>query len=455
MDFIIKAIHAIYELLWGTLFTIPFFSSTLEISLLVLILVPSGILFTIKTRFFFIRCFKAMLKVVLKKEEGNKSLSGFQALIVSTATRVGMGNLVGVVAAISVGGAGAVFWMWVMALLNTALAFMEATLAQLHQRKDPLFGGFKGGPAYYLHDLFAGKKKYSILAIGFALSGLLCWLGISSVIGNSVTQTFHSSFGIDPLITSILLTILCALVVLSNKTVKVLDVLVPIMAVAYFACTLVIIILNLNLIPGVIANIISQAFGLQEVSGAGIGMVIMQGVKRGLFSNEAGSGSAPCASGCSEVEHPAESGLLQALGVLIDTIVICTCSAMIVLLVPQNLLQGLEGMELLEASMNYHMGSIGSIFIAIILLLFCFSTFLGILFYARCNISYMFETSRKAQTIYKILALIMLFIGGISSYGFVWELGDIGIALMTIFNIIALYLLSNEAINSLNDYMKK
>ena len=193
---------AIYNLFWGDLFTIPLpGGSSLGISLLVLILVPAGIFFTIRTKFLTFRCFPEMIKISVEKQTGKdkSALSGIQALIVSTATRVGMGNMVGVVAAISAGGAGAVFWMWVMALLGSSTAFIEATLAQLHKEKDPLYGGYRGGPAYYIHNFFAKHKKKSIIAVLFALSGLLCWCGVSQVISNSVSTSFENAFSIPPI----------------------------------------------------------------------------------------------------------------------------------------------------------------------------------------------------------------------------------------------------------------
>ena len=178
----------------------------------------------------------------------------------------------------------------------------------------------------------------------------------------------------------------------------------------------------------------------------------MNGVKRGLFSNEAGSGSAPCAAAAAEMSHPAKSGLLQAFGVFIDTIVICSCTAMIMLLTPAERVQGLEGMDLLQAAMEYHLGSFGVVFIALILWLFSFSTFIGILFYARSNVAYLFGDNWVSQTAYKILALVMLFIGGLAAYTFVWDLGDVGIGLMTIFNIAVILPMSREALDSLRDY---
>ena len=449
-----------YGLLWNDLVTLPLpGGGTLGLPLLVLLLVPTGLFFTVVTRFLPFRLFPEMVRITVEKKTGSDSdaLSGFQALIVSTATRVGMGNLAGVVAAISAGGAGAVFWMWVSALLGSATAFVEATLAQLYKEKDPLYGGWRGGPAYYIQGMInekrGGAPRKSWLAIGFALSGLLCWCGISQVISNSVASSFENAFHIKPLYTTIVLVIVAAVIVLrKNATVKVLDIIVPIMAALYFVCTLFIIGKNIGLMPAVFARIFEEAFGLRAVAGGAFGSVIMFGVKRGLFSNEAGSGSAPCAAATAETDHPVKIGLMQAFGVFIDTIVICSCTAFIMLLVPQELLAGLEGMDALQAAMHYHFGNVGVIFIAVILWLFSFSTFVGVLFYARSNVAFLFGDNWASQTAYKVLCLGMLFVGGLAAYTFVWDLSDLGIGLMTVFNLVAVYPLCKKALASLRDY---
>ncbi len=451
--------RAIYNILWGDLVTIPLpGGDSLGLSLLVMILIPAGLYFTVRTRFLPFRLFPEMLRVTLEsnKKSDKEGISGLQALIVSTACRVGMGNLVGVVAAISAGGAGAVFWMWIIALLGSSTAFIEATLAQLYKERDPLYGGYRGGPAYYLHHLFikeGSRRKHSVIASLFALSGLICWCGISQVTANSISSSFENAFRIPPIYSTVFLVIIAAIIVLrKNTTVRVLDIIVPIMAACYFFITIFIIVKNAGQLPAVFERIFAEAFGLRQVAGGGIGAVIMNGAKRGLFSNEAGSGSAPCAAAAADISHPAKEGLLQALGVFIDTIVICSCSAMIMLLTPESLTSGLEGMDLLQTAMKYHLGEFGVTFIAVILWLFSFSTFLGILFYARSNVAYLFGDNWLSQTLYKVLALIMLFVGGLAAYQFVWDLGDVGVGLMTIFNMIALFPLAPKALKALRDY---
>lgn len=457
-----NVISWIYGLLWGDLVTIPLpHGGSMGVSLLVLILIPSGIFFTIRFRFLPVRLLPDMIRAAVEKKGGadKGTISGLQTLIIATATRVGMGNLVGVVAAISAGGAGAVFWMWVTAVLGSSTAFAEAALAQIYKEKDPLYGGYRGTPAYYIHDCFKRRgstKRRSFFAALFALSGLICWCGISQVISNSVSSAFENAFEIPPVYTTIVLVALAAVIVLrKNATVKVLDVLVPVMAGCYFLITIVLICKNIGQLPSVFVRIIEEAFGVRQAVAGGFGVVLMNGIKRGLFSNEAGSGSAPCAAAAADVSHPAKAGLLQAFGVFIDTIVICSCTAMIMLLTPQELLAGKEGMNLLQTAMSWHLGRFGVIFIAVTLWLFSFSTFIGILFYARPNVAYLFGDSWAAQTAYKAVALIMLFVGGLAAYTFVWDLGDVGIGLMTIFNMAAILKLSGKASDCLKEYERR
>lgn len=489
-DIIVKPldslVSALNGLLWGDLVVFNFGEVRIGLSIIVILLLPAGIYFTVRTRFLPFRLFPEMIKVVLepKKSKNKDSISGVQALFIATASRVGMGNLAGVVAAISFGGAGAVFWMWIVALLGSASAFIESTLAQMYKEKDPIYGGYRGGPAYFMdrmevitsvkeNDLFiddyeqttdlkskSGKRfrkgsNFKILGILFALSGLVCWAGISQIVANSVTQSFTNAFQIPPLYTSLVLVLLSGIVIFKKGgTVDVLNKIVPVMAGFYLIITLFILVKNFQYIPRMFEDIFSQALGIRQFAAGGFGAVLMNGVKRGLFSNEAGSGSAPCAAAAADVEHPVKQGLIQSLGVFIDTLFICSCSAFIMLLAPKEITEGLMGMDLLQAAMKYHLGEIGVIFIAVILFLFSFSTFIGIMFYARGNIAYVFGDSMKAQNSYFIFALLMLFVGGLAQYGWVWNLGDLGVALMTVFNMMAILPLSGQAIKSLKEYEK-
>ena len=456
---LINLIESVYRLLWGDLFTIPL-GGGIGISFMVVLLFTAGIWFTCRTRLLPVRLFRDMIAAVCEKKQGRDGLSSFQTLVISTATRVGMGNLVGVVAAVSAGGAGAVFWMWVTAILGASTSFIESTLAQKYRQPDPLYGGWRGGPAYYLHVLAErrrGKKlKRSVVAALFAASGLICWCGISQVISNSVSSAFENAFHIPPLTTTLVLTAIAAVIVLrKNATVKSLDVMVPIMAVCYFVITVGIVLFNLPKLPAVFGRIFAEAFGLRQAVAGGFGAVLMNGVKRGLFSNEAGSGSAPCAAAAAECDDPVKMGFVQALGVLIDTVVICSCTAFLMLLVPQEITEGLAGMDLLQTALQYHLGGFGVVFIAATLALFSFSTFLGVLYYARGNVAYLCGDNWWSQTVYKLIALVMLVVGGMQAYTVVWDLGDVGIGLMTIFNMLALVPMAHEALDALNDYEKR
>ena len=456
---LVNLIESVYRLLWGDLFTIPL-GGGIGISFMVVLLFTAGIWFTCRTRLLPVRLFRDMIAAVCEKKQGRNGLSSFQTLVISTATRVGMGNLVGVVAAVSAGGAGAVFWMWVTAILGASTSFIESTLAQKYRQPDPLYGGWRGGPAYYLHVLAErrrGKKlKRSVVAALFAASGLICWCGISQVISNSVSSAFENAFHIPPLTTTLVLTAIAAVIVLrKNATVKSLDVMVPIMAVCYFVITVGIVLFNLPKLPAVFGRIFAEAFGLRQAVAGGFGAVLMNGVKRGLFSNEAGSGSAPCAAAAAECDDPVKMGFVQALGVLIDTVVICSCTAFLMLLVPQEIAEGLAGLALLQTALQYHLGGFGVVFIAATLALFSFSTFLGVLYYARGNVAYLCGDNWWSQTVYKLIALVMLVIGGMQAYTVVWDLGDVGIGLMTIFNMIALVPMAKEALAALNDYEKR
>ena len=456
---IVDLIEALYRLLWGDLFTLPV-AGGIGISFMVVLLFAAGIGFTLRTRLLPVRLFRDMIGAVCEKKQAAGGLSSFQTLVISTATRVGMGNLVGVVAAVSAGGAGAVFWMWVTALLGASTSFVESTLAQKYRVPDPLYGGWRGGPAYYLHVLAErkrGKKlKQSVVAALFAVSGLICWCGISQVISNSVSSAFQNAFHVPPLATTLVLTAIAAVIVLrKNATVKSLDVMVPIMAVCYFVLTVGVVLFNLPKLPAVFGRIFAEAFGLRQAAAGGFGAVLMNGVKRGLFSNEAGSGSAPCAAAAAECDNPVKMGFVQALGVLIDTVVICSCTAFLMLLVPQDITSGLTGMDLLQAAMQYHLGSFGIVFIAVILALFSFSTFLGVLYYARGNVAYLCGDNWWSQTAYKLLALAMLLVGGTQAYTVVWDLGDVGIGLMTIFNMLALVPMAPEALDALRTYERQ
>ena len=433
---------------------VNFFNSILwGKNILVVLLISSGVFFTIKTNFVQIRFLKHMVQLLGDKSNNDsENLSPFQAFCISTATRVGAGNLAGVVSALSIGGPGSIFWMWVVAFLGAATAFVETTLAMIFREKDKT-GHFYGGPCFFLKNGL-GKKSWGI---AFVITGIICWAGVLQVVSNSVTESFNVAFNINPLVISIILTLLAAIVIFgkTDKTAKVLDKIVPIMAVLYLAIVFFIILKNLPLLPQVISQIFSEAFGIRQGIGGTIGAIIMQGVKRGLFSNEAGTGSAPCAAASANVSHPVQQGLIQSLGVFVDTFIICTATAFVMLLTKPSIIDGLSGMELLQKSFNYHLGStIGEIFVAVILFLFCFSTLLGICFYGKVNMKFLTD-KESGQILFKLFALSMIFIGGIQQNIFMWNLADLGLALMTLINMSGVFPLSKFAFDSLKDYESK
>lgn len=420
-------------------------------NLLVVILVISGIVFTVKTRGVQFRLFGHMISLITEKTKKNREgISSFQAFCISTASRVGVGNLAGVVAAVSVGGPGSIFWMWIVALLSSATAFIESTIALIYREKDPQ-GGYRGGAPYFLTKGL--NKKW--LGVLFVIFALICWAGVFQIISNSVTESFNTAFGINTRTTSIVIVILAAAVLFGkrDKIVKVLDKMVPAMAAIYLVVVIFIIIKNITILPTVVQDIFEHAFGMKQFLGGTFGSVIMQGVKRGLFSNEAGSGSAPCAAAAADIDHPVKQGLVQALGVFVDTVLICSATAFVILLSRGDIPEGLGGMTLLQESFRYQVGNWGVIFTAIILFLFSFSTILGVSFYAKPNLAFLCDKP-WLQEVFKIFTLIMLFVGGVRQNFLVWNLADLGLGLMTIVNLIGVYPLTYKAIESLKEYEK-
>ena len=451
-------IEFVYRLLWGDLFTLPV-GGGIGISPMVVLLFTAGIWFTLAHP---PAAGAAVPGYDRRRVRKTRTRRGFLLPDPGGVHRHpgGHGQPGGRGGGGSAGGAGAVFWMWVTALLGASTSLSSPRWPRnTASPTRSTAAGAAARPTTCTHWLSVGaakKLRHSVTAALFAVSGLICWCGISQVISNSVSSAFQNAFHIPPLTTTLVLTALAALIVLrKNATVKSLDVMVPIMAVCYFVLTVGILVVNFRQLPAVLGRIFAEAFGLRQIAAGGFGAVLMNGVKRGLFSNEAGSGSAPCAAAAAACDDPVKMGFVQALGVLIDTVVICSCTAFLMLLVPQDLTAGLSGMDLLQTAMQYHLGGFGTVFIAATLALFSFSTFLGVLYYARSNVAYLCGDNWWSQTVYKLIALVMLLIGGLQAYTVVWDLGDVGIGLMTIFNMIALYPLSGEAMDALNDYEKR
>lgn len=445
MNFFSSIVDCINSIIWGK-------------NIIVVLLVGAGIFFTLSMRFMQIRLLKDMTGLLIKKNKDSESgISSFQAFCVSTATRVGAGNLVGVVAALSVGGAGSVFWMWIVAVFGAATGFVEATLAILFREKDKR-GDYVGGAAYYIQKGLGSKWNINMrwLGIIFVFFAMICWGGVLQVISNSVTESFHVAFGIDIKVMSGILAFFAAIVIFGkrDKIVKVLEKMVPFMAFAYLFLVAFILIKNISAIPDVFKRIFEEAFGIRQAAGGSFGAVVMEGVKRGLFSNEAGTGSAPSAAAAADVDHPAKQGLIQALGVYVDTLVICTATALVVLVTKESVVEGLGGMKLLQEAFRYHVGDWGVVFIACVLFLFAFSTALGITYYAKPNLIFIADKD-WLQTAFKIFACCMLFYGGMKQAFLVWSLADLGLGLMAIVNIFAIIPLREYAFNSLKDYEKK
>ena len=445
MNFFSSMVDYINSIIWGK-------------NIIVVLLVGAGIFFTLSMKFMQIRLLKDMAGLLVKNnKDSERGISSFQAFCVSTATRVGAGNLVGVVAALSVGGAGSVFWMWIVAVFGAATGFVEATLAILFREKDKR-GDYVGGAAYYIQKGLGSKWNINMrwLGIIFVFFAMICWGGVLQVISNSVTESFHVAFGIDVKIMSGILAFFAAIVIFGrkDKIVKVLEKMVPFMAFAYLILVAFILVKNITMIPDVFKRIFEEAFGIRQAIGGSFGAVVMEGVKRGLFSNEAGTGSAPSAAAAAEVAHPAKQGLIQALGVYVDTLVICTATALVVLVTKESVIEGLGGMKLLQEAFRYHVGDWGVIFIACVLFLFAFSTALGITYYAKPNLIFIADKD-WLQTAFKIFACCMLFYGGMKQAFLVWALADLGLGLMAIVNIFAIIPLRKYAFNSLKDYEKK
>ena len=420
--------------------------------ILIAMLIVIGLYFTFKTKFVQFSNIKEMFKLLgegtSSKDKAKGQVSSFQAFCIGTASRVGTGNLAGVASAIAIGGPGAVFWMWLIALIGSASAFIESTLAQIYKVKDG--DNFRGGPAYYMEKGL--KKKW--MGIAFSVLIIICFgFAFNSVQSNTITAAFNSTLNANKLIIGIILTVLTLIIIFGgvNRIAKISSILVPIMAVAYIVIALFIIIMNFNQIPSLFKTIFENAFGLKQVVGGGIGAALLQGIKRGLFSNEAGMGSAPNAAATATVSHPVKQGLIQTLGVFTDTLIICTSTAFIILLSGAPLDGSVKGIELTQMALVSQVGSWGGTFISICILLFAFSSIIGNYYYGETNIQFITE-NKVVLYGYRILVAAMVLFGSIASMDLVWNIADVFMGLMAILNLIAIVLLSKIAIKALQDY---
>ena len=441
MEILNEGIGAINEVLWSYV--------------LIIMLLGCAIWFTLRGKFVQFRMIREMVRLLgdstQKAAGGEKHISSFQAFAVSLASRVGTGNLAGVATAVAVGGPGAVFWMWLIALLGSSSAFVESTLAQLYKVKGK--DSFIGGPAYYMERGLGWRWMGVLFAI---LISITFGFAFNSVQSNTICAAWENSFGIDHQWMGLGITALTLLTIFGGiqRIARVSSIVVPIMALGYIALALGVVLFNITELPDVIRTIVSSAFGWEQALGGTVGAALMQGIKRGLFSNEAGMGSAPNVAATAHVTHPVKQGLIQALGVFSDTLVICTCTAFIILFSGVPLDGSLNGVQLTQAALSAEVGNAGGIFVALAILLFAFSSIIGNYYYGEANIR--FITSRPSVLlVYRLLVGGMVLFGALASLDLAWSLADVTMGLMTICNLIAIALLSKQAFLLLQDYVQQ
>lgn len=422
------------------------------------LLLTAGIFFTISSKFVQLRMLPEMFRALVEKPEtlksGEKGISPFQAFAISAGSRVGTGNIAGVATAIVLGGPGAVFWMWIIAFIGAASAFIEATLAQVYKVHDKE-GGFRGGPAYYitkgLNQKWLGITFAVLITVTFAFV-------FNTVQSNTIAESLRTQYHISPVITGIILAVITAIIIFGGvRSIATLSsLIVPIMAIVYIGIVLVILLMNFDQIIPMIGTIIKSAFGMEQVAGGAVGTAILQGIKRGLFSNEAGMGSAPNAAATAAVPHPVKQGLLQSLGVFFDTMLVCTATAIMILLY-----SGLkfgekapQGVEVTQSALNEHLGSPGGIFLTVAITLFAFSSVVGNYYYGQSNIEFL-SKNKAILFIFRCLVVVLVFIGAVVKTETVWSTADLFMGLMAIVNLVSIIGLSNIAFAVMKDYIQQ
>lgn len=422
------------------------------------LLLTVGIFFTISSKFVQLRMLPEMFRALVEKPEtlknGEKGISPFQAFAISAGSRVGTGNIAGVATAIVLGGPGAVFWMWIIAFIGAASAFIEATLAQVYKVHDKE-GGFRGGPAYYitkgLNQKWLGITFAVLITVTFAFV-------FNTVQANTIAESLRTQYHISPVITGIILAVITAIIIFGGvRSIATLSsLIVPIMAIVYVGIVLVILLMNFDQIIPMIGTIIKSAFGMEQVAGGAVGTAILQGIKRGLFSNEAGMGSAPNAAATAAVPHPVKQGLLQSLGVFFDTMLVCTATAIMILLY-----SGLkfgekapQGVEVTQSALNEHLGSPGGIFLTVAITLFAFSSVVGNYYYGQSNIEFL-SKNKAILFIFRCLVVVLVFIGAVVKTETVWSTADLFMGLMAIVNLVSIIGLSNIAFAVMKDYIQQ
>lgn len=422
------------------------------------LLLTVGIFFTISSKFVQLRMLPEMFRALVEKPEtlknGEKGISPFQAFAISAGSRVGTGNIAGVATAIVLGGPGAVFWMWIIAFIGAASAFIEATLAQVYKVHDKE-GGFRGGPAYYitkgLNQKWLGITFAVLITVTFAFV-------FNTVQSNTIAESLRTQYHISPVITGIILAVITAIIIFGGvRSIATLSsLIVPIMAIVYVGIVLFILLMNFDQIIPMIGTIIKSAFGMEQVASGAVGTAILQGIKRGLFSNEAGMGSAPNAAATAAVPHPVKQGLLQSLGVFFDTMLVCTATAIMILLY-----SGLkfgekapQGVEVTQSALNEHLGSPGGIFLTVAITLFAFSSVVGNYYYGQSNIEFL-SKNKAILFIFRCLVVVLVFIGAVVKTETVWSTADLFMGLMAIVNLVSIIGLSNIAFAVMKDYIQQ
>ncbi|GAA4820914.1 alanine/glycine:cation symporter family protein [Algivirga pacifica] len=422
--------------------------------ILIILLLCAGVFFTYRNKLVQFRMVPDMFKLLLEGSGHKHGVSSFQAFCISTASRVGTGNMAGVAIAVIMGGPGAVFWMWLIALIGSASAFVESTLAQIYKEKAPNADAFVGGPAYYMEKALGNRG----LGVVFSVLITICFgFVFNAVQSNTIAGAMAEAFQFDPLWVGVSLAVVTGLVIFGgvSRIAVISEVIVPIMAVAYILVVSYVLVLNFTKIPSVIAEIIGGAFGFQQAAGGAIGAALMNGIKRGLFSNEAGMGSAPNAAATANVSHPVKQGLIQTLGVFTDTLLICSASAFLILISGEHLNgEGKEGIALTQSALSSQVGEWGNVFLAVSVMLFAFSSVVGNYYYGESNIEFI-SKKKLYRYIYRAMVLGMVVFGALAKVELVWNLADLFMALMAMTNIYAILKLSPIVAYAFRDYMEQ
>ena len=426
---------------------------------LIALLILSGLFYTLRTGFAQGRLLGDMVALITGKlsslRDGEKKVAGqvtgFQAFCIAVASHVGTGNLAGVAIAVAVGGPGALFWMWVIALLGGATSLIENTLAQTYKVKEG--NGFRGGPSYYMEKALGQKTLGYIFSVIVIVTFAFVF---NTVQANTIAQAFETTFNMSSVVAGVILAALTALIIFGglNRIANVVSFMVPVMAIGYVIVALYVLIVNVVHIPRLFMSIIEAAFGIKQAVGGAIGVAMLQGIKRGLYSNEAGMGSAPNAAATSNVSHPVKQGLLQAFGVFVDTILICSATGFIVLLYPEYNTIGEKGIKLTQLALSHSVGAWGAGFITLCIFLFAFSSLVGNYYYGEANLEFLTK-SKTSMLVFRVLTVACVYLGSVASLGLVWDIADVSMGIMALMNIVVIAILSPKAVAIINDYIKQ